>query len=63
MSFNCVIRDREIIPLNDDEPLGSEVGVPLVLDHFLHHLSKGIGSGVDLTEFPVEGVLVVFMRF
>lgn len=55
MSFYLCIRGREIIPTNGDEPLGSEVGFPLVLDHFFHHLSKGVGFGVDSLEFSVEG--------
>ena len=61
--FYGVIRGREIVPTNGDKPLGSEVGFPLVLDHCLHHLPEGLGFGVDLTEFCVEGVLVVLMGF
>ena len=48
--------------MNRDEPVGLEVGFPLVLDHLLDHLSKGVGSGVDPLEFSVEegfGVLLV----
>ena len=41
--------------MNRDEPVGSEVGFPLVLDHFFNHLSKGVGFGVDSLEFSVEG--------
>jgi hypothetical protein len=63
VSFNCVIRNREIIPLNDDEPLGSEVGIPLVLDHCLHHLPEGLSSGVDSLELLVEGGFWVLMWF
>ena len=63
MFFNGFIRGREIVPTNGDEPLGSEVGIPLVLDHGLHHLPEGLGSGVDLTEFCIEGSLGVLMRF
>ena len=58
-----VIRGREIVPTNRDEPLGSEVGFPLVLDHGLHHLPEGFDFGVDLTEFSVEGGLWVLMWF
>jgi len=58
-----VIRGREIVPTNGDEPLGSEVGIPLVLDHGLHHLPEGLCSGVDLTQVCVEGGLGVLMRF
>ena len=61
--FYGVISGREIIPTNGDEPLGSEVGIPLVLDYCLHHLPEGLGFGVDLTEFCVEGILVVLMGF
>ena len=63
VSFNGVIRGWEIIPVNRDEPMGSEVGFPLVLDHCLHHLPEGFGFGVDLTEFCIEGVLGVLMGF
>ena len=63
VSFYLCIRGREIIPTNGDEPLGSEVGFPLVLDHCLHHLPEGFGFGVDLTEFCIEGVLGVLMGF
>ena len=59
--FNGVIRSREIVPTNGDEPLGSEVGIPLVLDHCLHHLPEGLGSGVDSLELLVEGGLWVLM--
>ena len=55
VSFYLCIGGREIVPLNDDEPVGSEVGFPLVQDHFLHHLSKGVGFGLDFLEFTVEG--------
>ena len=63
MSFNGVIRGREIIPVNRDEPVGLEVGIPFVLDCSLHHLPEEFGFGVDLTEFSVEGSLWVLMRF
>ena len=53
--FYGVISGREIIPTNGDEPVGSEIGFPLVLDHFLHHLPKGVGFGIDFLEFSVEG--------
>ena len=59
MSFNGVIRGWKIVPTNRDEPRGSEVGFPLVLDHFFHHLPERIGFGVDLTKFCIEGVLEV----
>jgi hypothetical protein len=62
VSLNCFKRGWEIIPLNDDEPVGLEVGFPLVLDHLLDHFSKGVGSGVDPLEFSVQlgsGVLLV----
>ena len=40
--------------MNRDEPVGLEVGFPLVLDHLLDHFSKGVGSGVDPLEFSVQ---------
>jgi len=49
--------------VNIDKPVGVEVGFPLVLDHFLHHLPEGLGFGVDLTEFSVEGVSRGVMEF
>jgi len=63
VSFNGVIRGWKIVPTNRDEPLGSEVGFPLVLDHFFHHLPERIGFGVDLTKFCIEGGLGVLMGF
>jgi len=63
MSFNGVIRGREIIPVNGDKPVGSEIRFPLVLDHFFHHLSEGVGSGVNSLEFSVEGVSRGVMEF
>jgi len=63
VSFNLCIGGWEIIPTNGDKPLGSEVGIPLVLDHCLHHLPEGLGVGVDLTEFCVEGGLGVLVGF
>jgi len=63
VSFYLSIRDWEIIPVNRDEPVGLEVGFPLVLDDFFHHLSKGVGFGVDSLEFSVEGSLVVLIGF
>ena len=61
--FYGVISGREIIPTNGDEPVGSEVGFPLVQDHFLHHLSKGVGFGLDFLEFSVKGGSGGVMRF
>jgi len=55
VSFHLRIGDREIIPVNRDEPVGLEVGFPLVLDHMFHHLPEGFGFGLDLLEFSVEG--------
>ena len=55
VSLNCFKRGWKIVPVNRDEPVGSEVGFPLVQDHFLHHLSKGVGLGLDFLEFSVEG--------
>ena len=52
--------------MNRDEPVGLEVGFPLVLDHLLDHFSKGVGSGMDPLEFSVQlgsGVLEVLMVF
>ena len=63
VSFNLCIRGWEIVPVNRDEPVGSEVGFPLVLDHCLHHLPEGFGSGVDSLEFSVEGVSGGMMGF
>ncbi len=63
VSFYLSKGGREIIPVNRDEPLGSEVGFPLVLDHCLHHLPEGMGSGVDSLEFSIEGGFGVLMRF
>ena len=61
--FNGVIRGWEVVPVNRDKPVGSEVGFPLVLDDFFHHLPEGVSSGVDSLEFSVEGSLGVLMGF
>ena len=53
VSLNCFKRGWEVIPVNRDEPVGSEVGFPLILNHMFHHLPEGVGSGVDSLEFPV----------
>jgi len=63
VSLDLCIGGREIIPVNGDEPVGSEVRFPLVLDHFFHHLPEGVSSGVDSLEFSVEGSLAVLMEF
>ena len=55
VSFYLCIGGWEVVPVNRDEPVGSEVGFPLVLDHFLHHLSKRVSFGLDSLEFSVEG--------
>jgi hypothetical protein len=55
VSFYLCIGGWKVVPVNRDEPVGSEVGFPLVLDHFLHHLSKRVGFGLDSLEFSVEG--------
>ena len=56
MSFYLGIGGWEIVPVNRDEPVGSEVGFPLVLDHFFHHPPEGFGFGMDSLEFSVEGI-------
>jgi hypothetical protein len=63
VSFYLCIRGWEIVPTNRDEPLGSEVGFPLVLDHFVHYLSEGFGFGMDSLEFSVEGISGGVMGF
>jgi hypothetical protein len=55
VSFYLHIGGWEVVPVNRDEPVGSEVGFPLVLDYFLFHLPEGFGFGVDSLEFSVEG--------
>jgi len=53
MSFHLRIESREIVPVNRDEPVGLEVGLPLVSDHFL----KNLPSGVDFLMNPVESLI------
>jgi len=63
MSFYLCIGGWEIVPVNRDEPVGSEVGFPLVLDHFFHHPPEGFGFGMDSLEFSVEGSSGGVMEF
>ena len=45
---------REIVPEQCDEPLGSEVVLPLVSDEFLEHLWMGFSPLMDSLEFLVQ---------
>jgi len=40
VSFHLRIGDRKVIPVNRDEPMGLEVGLPLVLEQFFENLSS-----------------------
>ena len=53
VSFHLRIRGRKVIPVNCDEPVGLEVGLPLVSDHFLKNLPSGVGSLMD----PVKSLV------
>jgi len=54
VSFHLRIGGREVIPVNRDEPVGLEVGLPLVSDHFLKNLPSGVGFLVDSLESLVQ---------
>jgi len=54
VSFHLRIGDRKVIPVNRDEPVGLEVGLPLVSDHFLKNLSSGVGFLMDPVESFVQ---------
>jgi len=54
VSFDLCIGGREVIPVNRDEPVGLEVGLPLVSDHFLKNLPSGVGFLVDSLESLVQ---------
>jgi len=54
VSLHLCIGGGEIIPVNRDEPVGLEVGLPLVVDQFLENHSSGVGSGVDTLESLVQ---------
>jgi len=54
VSFDLCIGDRKVIPVNRDEPMGLEVGLPLVSDHFLKNLPSGVGFLVDSLESLVQ---------
>ena len=42
VSFYLCIGGWEIIPVNRDEPMGSEVGFPLFLDISFNYFSEGV---------------------
>ncbi len=54
VSLNLYIGGREIVPVNRDEPVGLEVGVPLISYQFFENHSSGFGSGVDSLESLVQ---------
>jgi len=54
VSFHLRIGGREIVPVNRDEPVGLEVGLPLVSEQFFENHSSGLGSGVDSLESLVQ---------
>jgi len=54
VSFDLCIGGREIVPMNRDEPVGLEVVLPLVSDHFLKNLSSGVGFLMDPVQSLVE---------
>ena len=54
VSFYLCIRGWEVVPVNRDEPVGSEVGLPLVSDQFLKNLSSGVGFLMNPMESLVQ---------
>jgi len=54
VSFDLCIGGREIVPVNRDEPVGLEVGLPLVSDHFLKNVPSGVGFLMDPVETLVQ---------
>ena len=54
VSLHLCIGGLEIVPVNRDEPVGLEVGFPLVADQFFQNQSSGIGSGVDSLKSLVQ---------
>jgi len=53
VSFDLCIGGREVVPVNRDEPMGLEIGLPLVSDQFLQNLPSGVGFLMD----PVESLV------
>ena len=53
VSLDLCIGDREVVPMNRDEPVGLEVRLPLVSDQFLKNLSGGVGFLMD----PMESLI------
>ena len=53
VSLDLCIRGREVVPVNRDEPVGLEVGLPLVSDQFFENLPSGVGFLMD----PVESLV------
>jgi len=54
VSFHLRIGSREVIPVNRDEPMGLEVGLPLVSDQSFKNLSIGVGFLMDAMESLVK---------
>lgn len=54
VSFDLCIGGREIVPVNRDEPVGLEVGLPLVSDQFLKNLSTAVGFLMNPAESLVQ---------
>ena len=53
VSLDLCVGGREIVPVNRDEPVGLEVGLPLVSNQFFENLSSGVGFLMD----PVESLV------
>ena len=53
VSLDLWIGGREVVPVNRDEPVGLEVGLPLVSNQFFENLPSGVGFLID----PVESLV------
>ena len=54
MTLNYIELSGEIIPKQCDEPLGSEVVLPLISDEFLENLWMRSGLLMDPLEFLIQ---------
>ena len=59
VSLDLCIGGREIVPVNRDEPVRLEIGLPLVPDHFLKNLSSAVCFLIDPLESLVQSLSVV----